>query len=325
MAKKKIKRIGVLTSGGDSSGMNAAIRSIVRCAIYHKVEVFGFYRGYDGLIKNDFTMMTRRSVSNIIGRGGTILKTVRCPEFIKKEGQKKAVGVIHKNKIDGMIIIGGNGSFKGAHKLSSLWGIPTIGVPGTIDNDVNGTDFSIGSFTAVNVALDAIDKIRDTATSMERIFVVETMGRSKGFITMLVGLAGGVEDVLLPEMKFDLNVICRDIIKGRKKGKISWIILVAEGAAKAEDVASFITKKTGFETRVVVLGHVQRGGSPMAIDRVLASRLGAYAVELLLKGETDKTAVVKADKIEAVDLITAVKPVNQIDTELYDLMKILAA
>ena len=321
---RKIKRIGVITSGGDCSGMNAALRSVVRCALYHNVETIGFYRAYKGLVRDESVRLGRRSVSNIVGRGGTILKTDRFPEFKEKSWQKKAVSVIRKNKIDGMIVIGGDGSFRAAHKLSSVWGIPTIGVPATIDNDINGSDFTIGSFTAVNVALEAIDKIRDTATSMERIFVVEVMGRSEGFIALHVGLAGGAEDILLPEMSFDIDRMCKDIKEGRKIGKISWIIVVAEGAGKADDVAAAISQKTGFETRVVVLGHVQRGGIPTAFDRVLASRFGAYAIDLLLAGETDKTVAIEANKLKAVSLSTAVKPVSRIDTSLYDLTKILA-
>jgi len=321
---KIIKRIGLLTSGGDCSGMNATIRSIVRCALYYDIQPIGFFRGYTGLIQNDSKELSRRSVSNIVGRGGTILKTARCPEFIKKEGQKKAVEAIKKNKIDGMIIIGGDGSFRGAHLLSENWGIQTIGVPATIDNDIKSTDISIGSFTAVNVALEAIDKIRDTATSLERIFVVEVMGRSKGYIAMLVGLAGGAEDVVLPELEFSIDKMCDDITKGRRKGKISWIIVVAEGAAKANDVASGITERTGYETREVVLGHIQRGGTPTAFDRILASRFGAYAVDLLRNGQSDKTVAIEADKLKAVDLDFATQPVQGINTELYDLMKILA-
>ncbi len=321
---KQIKRIGIITSGGDCAGMNAAIRSVVRCALYHKIEPIGFFHGYEGLIKDEAKRLDRRSVSNIIGRGGTILKTARCPEFIKKEAQKKAVEVIKKNKIDGMIIIGGDGSLRGAHKLSKDWRIPTIGIPATIDNDINGTDASIGSFTAINVALEAIDKIRDTATSLERIFVVEVMGRLRGYIAMLVGLAGGAEDVILPEMEFSIDKMCSEIREGRKKGKISWIIIVAEGAAKAHNIASLITQKTGYETREVVLGHIQRGGTPTAYDRVLASRFGAYAVDLIKDGQTDKSVVIKSGRLKAIDLNQATKSIHKVDIGLYELMKVLA-
>jgi 6-phosphofructokinase 1 len=321
---KKIKRIGLFTSGGDCSAMNATIRSVVRYALCHKIQPVGFYRGYQGLINDESVELSRSSVSGIIGRGGTILKTARCPEFMKNEGQRKAVEVIKKNKLDGIIVIGGNGSFKGAHKLAKNWGIRVIGVPATIDNDIRGTDASIGSFTAVNVALEAIDKIRDTAKSLERIFVIEVMGRKRGYIALLVGLAGGAEDVILPELHFSIDKMCDEIKKGREKGKISWIIVVAEGAARADKIASSITKKTGFETREVVLGHIQRGGAPTAFDRVLASRFGAYAVDLLRKGETDKTVAIVSDKLKALDLNYATKPIKKINTQFYNLIKMLA-
>jgi 6-phosphofructokinase 1 len=324
MAQGKIKKIGLITSGGDCSGMNSAIRSIVRYALYHNIEPIGFYRGYKGLIQNDAVTLSRRSVSNIIGSGGTILKTTRCPEFETKEGQKKAVQNIKKNKIDAMIIIGGDGSFRGAHKLNQDWQIPSIGIPATIDNDIKGTDSTIGSYTAVNVALGAIDKIRDTASSLERIFIVEVMGRTRGYIAMLVGLAGGAEDVILPELDFSLDRMCNDIKKGREKGKLSWIIVVAEGAASARNIGDEITKKTGFETREVVLGHIQRGGNPTAFDRILAARFGAYAVDLLIKGKMDKAVVIKADELTSVDLTYSTEPSQTINTKLYDLMKILA-
>jgi len=321
---KKISKIGVITSGGDCSGMNAALRSVVRCAIYNKIEVVGFYNAYAGLIRNESIKMTRRSVSNIVGRGGTILKTERFEKFREKKWQKKAVSVLKKNKIDALVVIGGNGSFAAAHILSKDWGIRTIGIPATIDNDVNGSDYAVGTFTAVNVALEAIDKIRDTATSMERIFVVEIMGRKEGYVASLVGLAGGAEDVLLPEMPIHLDEMCQDIKDGRKRGKKSWIIVVAEGAGKAHDVADAISLKTDFETRVVVLGHVQRGGVPNAFDRSLASRFGAKAIELLLAGKTDKTTAIQANEIVSVPFVTAIKPVKKDNTAVYELTRILA-
>lgn len=325
MMEKRIKKIGVITSGGDCSGMNAALRSVVRCAIYNGIEVVGFYNAYAGLVRNECIKMTRRSVSNIIGHGGTILKTERFDKFKEKKWQKKAVDVLKKNKVDALIVIGGNGSFAAAHILSKNWGITTIGIPATIDNDINGSDYAVGTFTAVNVALEAIDKIRDTATSMERIFVVEVMGRKEGYIASLVGLAGGVEDILLPEKPIHLDEMCRDIINGRKRGKKSWIIVVAEGAGRALDVADAISLKTGFETRVVVLGHVQRGGVPSAFDRSLASRFGAKAIELLLEGKTDKTTVVQANEITSIALATAIKPIKKSNSEIYKLTRILAS
>ncbi|MFH1655407.1 MAG: 6-phosphofructokinase [Candidatus Omnitrophota bacterium] len=317
------KRIGILTSGGDASGMNAAIRSCVRYAIYNKLEVMGIYRGYTGLINEEIELLNHRSVSNIIGRGGTILKTGRCEEFKTKEGRKKAADVLKKNNIDGLIIIGGDGTYRGVQALVSEFRIPCIGVPGTIDNDLCGTDYTIGSDTAVHTALDAIDKIRDTATSMERIFVVEVMGRSSGYIALNVAIGGGAEDALLPERKFDIEQICSDIVEGNKKGKISWIIVVAEGAGKAVDIAKAITEKTDLETREVVLGHIQRGGVPTADDRILATRLGAAAVDLLMKGESDKAVGIVADKLNVVTFKEACKKRELALEELYNLIKIL--
>lgn len=322
-ASKRIRRIALLTSGGDSSGMNAAIRSVVRTARYHGIRVFGVMRGYEGLIKGDFTELNRRSVSNIIVLGGTMLKTARSEEFKTEKGQRKVVNNLKKRKIDALVVIGGDGSFRGAHILSTRWGIRCIGVPATIDNDINGTDFTIGSNTAVGVALDAIDKIRDTVTSLERIFVVEVMGRECGYIAMRVALAGGAEDVLMPDVKYDLGQVCREIKAAHKKGKVSWILVVAEGAAKAHNVARTIEKKTGYDTRVTVLGHIQRGGRPTAIDRILASRLGAAAVTLLMQGETDKVVGVISDQIEATELSYACEKKKDNYRELYKLLKVL--
>ncbi|MFH1868977.1 MAG: 6-phosphofructokinase [Candidatus Omnitrophota bacterium] len=319
---KKIKKIALLTSGGDASGMNTAIRSTVRTALYHGVRVFGVLHGYTGLIKNDFVEMNRRSVSNIMMLGGTMLKTARSDEFKTIKGQRKAVKNLKKRKIDGLVVIGGDGSFRGAHILSTKWGIRCIGVPATIDNDISGTDFTIGSDTAVGVALDAIDKIRDTVTSLERIFVVEVMGRECGYIAMRTALAGGAEEVLLPDVKNDLNRMCREIKTAREKGKISWIVIVAEGAGSAGDIARIIKRKTGYETRVTVLGHIQRGGRPTAIDRILASRLGSAAVMLLIQGETDKMVGIISDQIESTGLSCACEKKNDY-RDLYSLLKIL--
>jgi 6-phosphofructokinase 1 len=318
-----IKRIGVLTSGGDAPGMNAAIRSVVRCAIHYKLEVMGIFRGYAGLINEELKLLDHRSVSNIINRGGTILKTARSEEFMTEQGQRNAVEIIRKNEIDGLIVIGGDGTYRGGIALSKKWGIPCIGVPGTIDNDLNGTDATIGSDTAVNTALDAIDKIRDTATSMERIFVVEVMGRDSGFIALQVALAGGVEDALIPERNFDFNNLCQDIVEGNLRGKVSWIIVTAEGKARGEDIAKKISEMTTLETRVVVLGHIQRGGSPTAQDRILASRLGAEAVELLIKGYSAKALGVISDEVNIVDLEYAVAKKEFKQDRLYQLIKLL--
>jgi len=303
--------------------MNAAIRSVVRYAIYHKIEIMGVLRGYWGLINEELRLLDHRSVSNIINRGGTILKTARCPEFMTEEGQGRAVAVMKKHGIEGLVLIGGNGTYHGGIALARKWKIPCIGVPATIDNDINGTDATIGADTAVNTALEAIDKIRDTATSMERIFVVEVMGRESGFIALQVAVGGGAEEVLLPEKSFDFENMCHEIVEGNLRGKISWIIIVAEGKAKAEDVAKKITDMTSLETRVVVLGHVQRGGSPTALDRIIATRLGAEAVALLMKGESGKAVGITSSQVNAVDLEFAVTKKEFKYNVLYQLIKIL--
>ncbi len=318
-----IKKIAVLTSGGDAPGMNAAIRAVVRFAEHSKIQVMGVFRGYEGLIQEDLKLLNHRSVSNIINRGGTILKTARSEEFLTEDGQKKAVKVIKENNIEGLVLIGGNGTYRGAIELSKRWNIPCIGVPGTIDNDINGTDSTIGSDTAVNTALEAIDKIRDTATSMERIFVVEVMGRDSGFIALSSALGGGAEEVALPEAEFDLDDMYQEIVEGNIRGKISWIVVVAEGAGKAQDIAKKITDVTGLEVRVVVLGHVQRGGIPTARDRILATRLGVKAVELLMQGEGSKAVGVISNEINIVDLEFAITK-KEINIEsLYKLVKIV--
>jgi len=322
-----MKKIAVLTSGGDSPGMNAAIRGVVRTAVYHKLEISGVIRGYEGLIKGDFVAMNHRSVSNIINLGGTILKTSRSEEFMTHEGRKKAVGQLEEHNIDGLIVIGGNGSFQGAHKLAKDWGVAVIGIPATIDNDLSGTDYTIGADTAVNTALDAIDKIRDTVDSMERIFVVEVMGREDAFIAIRVGLAGGAEDVLFPNTEYNIDDMCDEIREGRRKGKISWIIVVSEGVASARDVAELIQENTGFEVRHITLGHVQRGGSPTAMDRTLGLRLGEAAVKALKNGETDKMVGTVCDEIVLTDFEAACKrsPKKQeLDKELYRLTRVLS-
>lgn len=325
--RKAKKRIAVLTSGGDAPGMNAAIRSVVRTAVYNNLEIYGVYRGYAGLIEGDFIEMNPRTVSNIITRGGTILKTSRCEEFKTREGQKRAVSQLKKYKIDGLLVIGGNGSFRGAHILGKDWGIQVLGIPGTIDNDLTGTDYTIGADTAVNTALNAIDKIRDTVHSMERIFIVEVMGREEGFIAIRVGLTGGAEDIIVPDTEYNIVDMCDDIREGRKKGKISWIIVVSEGVASAEDVAQLIHENTGFQVRSITLGHVQRGGSPTAMDRLLGLRFGAAAVEAFRKGEKGKMVGVEADEIVLTDFETACKHSHKkldLDRELYKLTKILS-
>lgn len=318
-----IKRIGVLTSGGDAPGMNAAIRSVVRTALARNLEVMGIFRGFSGLIDDEIKPLNHRSVSNVINRGGTVLKTSRCQDFMTKEGRGKAVEVIKKNKIEGLVIIGGDGTYRGGIALSKEWNIPCIGVPGTIDNDLNGTDYTIGSDTALNTALEAIDKIRDTATSLERIFVVEVMGRLSGYIALNVALAGGAEQVVIPEKVFDIGQMCQEITEGYIRGKASWIIIVAEGVMGAQKIAEKITGNTNLETRVVVLGHIQRGGSPTAKDRVLATCLGAASVDLLIKGETAKAVGMMGEDINVVTLEEAVSKKILKTEQICNLIKIL--
>ncbi len=318
-----IKRIAVLTTGGDAPGMNTAIRAVVRTAVSHKLEVLGVLRGYFGLINEEIKLLNHRSVSGIINLGGTILKTARCPEFQTREGQDRAFQTLKKNAVDAMVVIGGNGSFRGAHEFYEKYKVPCIGIPASIDNDINGIDTTIGTDTAINTALAAIDNIRDTATSMERIFVVEVMGRDTGFIALSVALAGGCEDVIIPEKGFDLKSICHDIVEGNLRGKISWIIVVAEGAGRAEEIAKEITEITDLETRTVVLGHVQRGGRPTAFSRDLALRLGQAAVESLLRGQTDRAVAIKDGKIITVDFESAIKKKEFKVDDLYNLIKVL--
>ncbi len=319
----KVKKIGILTSGGDGPGMNAAIRSVVRFSLHYGLEVAGIMRGYQGLLEEDIVPMNHRSVSNIINRGGTILKTARSKEFSTDEGKAKAVEILKRHQIDALIVIGGDGSYSGANKLYQQWGFPTIGLPGTIDNDLNGTDQTIGCSTAINTALESIDKIRDTAQSMERIFVVEVMGNKSGYIAMEVALAAGAEDVIIPEHPFDYAGMNAAIIEGNRKGKISWIILVAEGADKAQNVAEQITKATGLETRYVVLGHVQRGGTPSGQDRILSTRLGAAAVELLMQGIFGKAVGIVQNEINVIDLKDATRRGHTHMAQYYKLLKIL--
>lgn len=284
------KTIGVLTSGGDSSGMNAAVRAVVRTGIYHGNTIFGIKRGYEGLINGDIEELSLSSVSNIIKYGGTVLLTARCKEFFTKEGRSNAYDNLKKYGIDSLIVIGGDGSFRGLHELINEYDIQGIGVPGTIDNDLYGTDYTIGFDTAVNTALEAIDKIRDTATSHSWLFIVEVMGRNSGYIGLYTGIGGGAEEILIPETDSDIEGLCRKLEAGHRRGKKSSIIVVAEGdeAGNAFDIKKKIETLVDWDIRVSVLGHQQRGGSPTAFDRLLASRLGYEAVLAVMKGENDK-------------------------------------
>lgn len=318
-----VKRIAVITAGGDAPGMNAAIRSVVRTASYHHVEVLGVFHGWWGLINEELGPLDRRAVSGIINQGGTILKTARCQAFHTEEGKQRAFQTVKKHEIDGMVVIGGNGSFAGAHEFYKHFTVPCIGIPASIDNDINGIDMTFGADTAVNTALRAIDNIRDTSTSMERIFVIEVMGRNTGYIALTVALAGGCEDVIIPERAYDLDAICQHIAEGHARGKASWILVVAEGAASAAEIARKITEKTARETRQVVLGHIQRGGRPTAYSRELALRLGWEAVNRLLAGEHDTAVGICDNKIVSVPFEQAIQH-KPLDVEgMYQLIRVL--
>lgn len=299
---KEIQTIGVLTSGGDAPGMNAAIRAVVRQAISKGKKVKGIRRGYTGLIAEDIVDMEVKDVSDIIQRGGTILQTARCPEFRTEEGQKLGAEMCRKHGIEGIIVIGGDGSFRGAQKLAAQ-GINTIGIPGTIDLDISCTDYTIGFDTAVNTAMEAIDKIRDTASSHERCSIIEVMGRDAGYIALWCGLANGAEQVLIPEKyDFDEQKIVNNIIANRKRGKRHYIIINAEGIGHSTSLARRIEAATGMETRATILGHMQRGGSPTCKDRVYASTMGAYAVDLLCEGKSNRVVAYKDGKFVDYDV-----------------------
>ena len=299
---KEIQTIGVLTSGGDAPGMNAAIRAVVRQAISKGKKVKGIRRGYTGLLAEDIVDMEAKDVSDIIQRGGTVLQTARCPEFRTEEGQKLGAEMCRKHGIEGIIVIGGDGSFRGAQKLAAQ-GINTIGVPGTIDLDISCTDYTIGFDTAVNTAMEAIDKIRDTASSHERCSIIEVMGRDAGYIALWCGLANGAEQVLIPEKyDFDEQKIVNNIIANRKRGKRHYIIINAEGIGHSTSLARRIEAATGMETRATILGHMQRGGSPTCKDRVYASTMGAYAVDLLCEGKSNRVVAYKDGKFTDFDV-----------------------
>lgn len=318
----KINCIGVLTSGGDSPGMNAAIRAVVRAGVYNGMKVIGVKHGYNGLIEGDMIEMSARSVSDIIHRGGTILFTARSPEFMTPEGREKAVSMAKIFGLEGVVVIGGDGSFRGARELSRL-GIPTIGIPGTIDNDISCSDYTIGFDTAVNTAMDAINKLRDTAASHDRCSVIEVMGRHAGYIAMHCGIAGGAESIIIPEKTFKSEDVIKDIIEGKNRGKRRFIVVVAEGIGGAGELAKEIESQTGIESRATILGHVQRGGSPTATDRVVASKMGVKAVELLSKGIGNRVIAMKNNKVVDYDIEEALNMKKEIDVEMFKLAKIL--
>lgn len=319
-----MQRIAVLTSGGDAPGMNAAIRAVVRKAIYHGLEVMGIKRGFSGFIEADIEPMNLRSVTDIIHRGGTILHTARSEQFKRPEGRALARKNIERFGIQGLVVIGGGGSFRGSLVFNREFKLPTICIPSTIDNDISGTDYSIGFETAVNSVVEAINKIRDTATSHERTFIIEVMGRDTGFIALNAGLAGGAESIIVPEHPFNIENICSRIIHSYSQGSSHSIIVVAEGAASGLEIGREIKQRTGFDTKVTILGHLQRGGNPVAFDRILASVLGARAVELLMAGESNKMAGYVAGQVVTVDLEQVVKSKKQLNMSLYELAGILS-
>lgn len=321
--EKEIKRIGVLTSGGDAPGMNAAIRAVVRGAIFNNIEVYGVYRGYAGLLDGDIKPLTTRDVSEKIQRGGTFLMTARCKEFMTEEGVKKAARIIEAFELDAMVVIGGDGSFRGARDLAKE-GVNVICIPATIDNDVACTDYTIGYDTAMNTALDAIDKLRDTASSHERCTVVEVMGRRAGYIAFNVGIASGAEIILIPEIPYDLNKdVIRVLMEARNKGKHHYIVVVAEGAGNVMEIAKQVEEVTGIEAKATVLGHIQRGGSPTLLDRNMASRMGLYGIHCLLNGKTNRIVVSQDFDIADLDIDEGLEMTKGITEQEYQVMKML--
>ncbi len=324
---RKVTRIGVLSSGGDSPGMNAAIRAVVRTGLHHGLEVFGIMRGYSGMVEDDIKQMESRSVANIIQRGGTILKTARCKEFFEYEGRKRAYENLKKRGINGLVILGGDGSFRGAQIFSNEFDIPCIGLPGTIDKDIAGTDFTIGFDTAVNTAVEAIDKIRDTADAHDRLFVIEVMGRDAGYIALHSGIATGAENILIPERKTVMIDILNSLEEKEKRKKLVNLIVVAEGDefGGATEVARIIKEKMpNQEVRVCILGHIQRGGSPSCMDRLIASRMGYHAVESLVEGRHNVFVGIVNNKMHYIPLNEAVKKKQRISEEWMKIVKILS-
>lgn len=321
----EIKNIGVLTSGGDAPGMNAAIRAVVRAGLYYNLQVTGIMRGYEGMLNGEFIPMNAKSVANIIQRGGTILKTFRSEGFRTKEGRAKAYEQLQKNNIDAIVVIGGEGSFTGAQVFSQEYNLPIIGLPGTIDNDLIGTDFTIGYDTAINTVIDAVDKIRDTAESHDRLFIVEVMGRDSGLIALRSGIGAGAEAILIPESKTDIDHLFKRLEEGRKD-KASKIIIVAEGDNEGGyEIATLIKDKfPNYDTRLSILGHIQRGGRPSCMDRVLASRVGVAAVEALLDGRKGEMVGVVNGNIHYTPFHKAIKHISEVNPSLLKILDILS-
>ena len=327
---KKVNKIAVLTSGGDAPGMNAAIRAVVRTCSYHEVEVLGIYRGFQGMIENDFVELNARSVRNIINKGGTFLKSARSEGFRTKEGRENAYNNLTKNGVEALVVIGGDGTFTGALSFSQEFGFPVMGIPGTIDNDIYGTTHTIGYDTALNTVVDAIDKIRDTASSHNRMFFVEVMGRDSGFIALNSGIGGGAERIIIPEKNIPAEVLLEDIDRGKRRGKTSNIIVVAEGNTVGKavfELKEYVEhKRPEYDIRVSVLGHMQRGGTPTCYDRVLATRMGVKAVESLLEGKSQYMVGINNDRMELIPLEKAVKENDEskIDKDLIRITDIMS-
>lgn len=321
---EKIKKIGVLTSGGDAPGMNAAVRSVVRTAVYNGIQVMGIRKGYNGLINGDIFEMNARSVSETLQRGGTVLQTARSKEFATPEGVARAAEIAKIFGIEGLVVIGGDGSFRGARDLAKA-GIRTIGIPATIDNDIGCTEYCIGYDTALNTVKDAVDKIRDTASSHERSSVIEVMGRDAGYIAVMAGISCGAEAVIIPEKKFDFDEdVLRPIIEGKNRGKSHYLVIVAEGVGGALEMAEEIEKRTGIETTATILGHIQRGGSPTVDDRVYASEMGLKAVEALMEGKSNRLIVMQDHKITDIDIDEGLAMKKEMNPDLIRLCKIMS-
>lgn len=323
--EKKIKKIGVLTSGGDAPGMNAAIRAVVRTAQYHDVEVIGIRKGYNGLINGEIKEMRSKDVSNVMNLGGTILHTARCPEMMTEEGVNKAAAIYKILGLDALVVIGGDGSYRGMAELSKR-GVNCIGIPATIDLDMNCTEYTIGFDTAVNTGMDALNKLRDTSSSHERCSVVEVMGRDAGYIAIWCGMVGGAEDVMFPEEKekIDSAKVIQQILENRSIGKRHNLIVVAEGVGGTQKLAKDIQEITGIQTRATILGHLQRGGSPTATDRMHASMMGYHAVKAILEGQQNRVVSFNRGRYEVLDLTEALNMEKHLDREIYDVIKILA-